>query len=579
MARLGTGFSRKGTLSSGFYRGMVLALVVGVIAGFGAVIFRKLIQLIQGVAFGGGERWLAFLGDAHIVLIPALGGLIFGPLVYWFAREAKGHGVPEVMVAMIDREGKIRPRVALVKILSSALCIGTGGSVGREGPIVQIGSTFGSYIGQKLKLSSEWIKTLVACGAAGGISATFNAPFAGVFFALEVILGRFYSRYFGLVVISSVVAAVVSHAYFPDKANLEVPKYQLQHALELPLYVMLGVLAGVLGVAFIRALYACEDAFERLKFPEPLKPVLGGLGIGALGLYSVDLLGVGYPGVEKAALAEIGVQSALMLMGLKIVATSLTIGSGGSGGVFAPSLFIGAMLGVSFGSAANDVFPDITAPAGAYALVAMGAVFAAAARAPITAVMILVELTRDYTIILPLMLTVVIGMVVSQALSRESIYTLKVRRSGVAPPVEGSEDIMKNVLVRDVMTQDYPTVHMSETITAVAEKFESLGHRGFPVLDDNGELYGIITANDVAGAIGHGKRRACARDVATRNVVTAFPDQSVHEALVPLGAGEVGRIPVVSRENRKRLVGLLRRHDIIRAYADSIEDGEPGSSG
>lgn len=547
-------------------RGMGLAVIVGIIAGLGAVLFRNLIGWIETAGFGHGKTAFSALGDYYIVVIPALGGLLVGPLVYFFAREAKGHGVPEVMIAMVKNGGRIRPRVALVKILASAISIGTGGSVGREGPIVQIGATFGSTIGQRLHLPENWIRTLVACGAAGGISATFNAPIAGVFFALEVILGSFSTRYFSVVVVSSVVAAVMSHSFFPDVANLAVPEYGLENAMEIPLYGVLGLLAGIVGVAFIIVLYFFEDAFDRLKFPEWGKPVLGGLIIGAMGLYSTDLFGVGYPALERAARGEILFQGALILLGLKILATSVTIGSGGSGGVFAPSLFLGGMLGAAFGSLVNLWFPDIAGPVGAYAIVGMAAVFSATARAPITAVVILFELTRDYRIILPLMLCVVVSTIVSQVLYKESIYTKKMRRKGVEPPGEETFDALETILVSEVMTTNFKGVRLSLPIDRLDEEFKAAGQRGMLVVDDQGELEGIVTVTDVENAMRDGKEDATAGEIATRSLVTAHPDQSLRSALLQIGAGNVGRIPVVTRENPRRIAGVLRRHDIITAY-------------
>ncbi len=554
-------------------RGMGIAVFVGVIAGLGAVLFRSLIGWIEVAGFGHGKSLLSGLGDYYIVVIPAIGGLIVGPLVYFFAREAKGHGVPEVMIAVAKNGGRIRPRVALVKILASAITIGTGGSVGREGPIVQIGATFGSAIGQRLKLPENWIRTLVACGAAGGISATFNAPIAGVFFALEVILGSFATRYFSVVVVSSVVAAVVSHGFLPDIANLAVPEYGLKHAMEIPLYGVLGALAGAFGVLFIIVLYAFEDGFDRIKFPEWGKPVLGGLIVGGLGLYSTDLFGVGYGALERAARGEVLLVSALILMGLKVLATSVTIGSGGSGGVFAPSLFLGGMLGSAFGILVNQLFPDIAGPVGAYAIVGMAAMFSSTARAPITAVVILFELTRDYQIILPLMMCVVVSTIVSQLLYKESIYTKKMRRKGVEPPGQESFDALESVIVGDVMSKDFQSVPDTKPIQELENAFKAAGQRGLLVIDDNGELEGVVTVSDVENALRNDSEAVTAGDIASRSLVTAYPDQTLRSALIQIGADEVGRIPVVRRESPREIAGVLRRHDIISAYTESNKKG------
>jgi len=551
-------------------RGLFIAMVVGVVAGFGAVLFRNLIHWIEDLAFDGGAEVFSFLGEYYIVIIPALGGLLVGPLVYFCAREAKGHGVPEVMIAVAKNGGRIRARVAAVKTLASAITIGTGGSVGREGPIVQIGATVGSTIGQRLRLPEDWIKTLVACGAAGGISATFNAPIAGVFFALEVILGSFSTRNFSVVVVSSVVAAAVSHAFFPNEANLVVPEYKLESALELPFYGVLGILAAFTGIAFVIVLYFFEDAFDRLRFPEYLKPVLGGLCVGALGLYSTDLFGVGYGALEKASNGEMMVATALVLLGLKILATSITVGSGGSGGVFAPSLFLGAVLGIAFGGIAQRFFPEIIGPVGAYAIVGMAAVFSSTSRAPITAVVILFELTRDYSIILPLMLCVVVSTVVSQLLLKDGIYTRKMRRKGVEIPGEERFDALEQVRVGDVMTKDFKSVPVDYPLDRLESRFKEAGQRGLLVVAEDGGLEGVVTVTDLESALREGSDEAArVGDIATRSVLTTYPDESLRHTLLQIGADQVGRIPVVERDDERKVAGVLRRHDIIGAYIEA----------
>lgn len=428
-ARLNSVISR--LPASEIVTGLGLAVIVGAVSGFGAVVFRWLIKIFQSLFFDGGGKLLAFLGQYYVIVIPVVGGLLVGPLIYFCAREAKGHGVPEVMEAVAVRGGRIRPRVAVVKSLASSLCIGSGGSVGREGPIVQIGASVGSAIGQWLRLPDEKIKTLVACGAAGGISATFNAPIAGVFFALEVILGKVVTTRFGHVVISSVTADLLAHAFLGNKRAFTVPHFGIVSTWEIGFYVVVGIAAALAALAFIYLLYRCEDLFDALKLPEYFKPALGGVVIGLLGLYSHDLFGVGYEGIEKALSGQIALQELLLLLILKLVATSVTIGSGGSGGIFAPSLFIGAMLGSALGNIFHSLFPAVTAPAGAYGIVGMAAVFAGAARAPFSAILILFEMTDDYAIILPLMTAVVVSTMLSRAVSRETIYTMKLSRRGI----------------------------------------------------------------------------------------------------------------------------------------------------
>jgi CIC family chloride channel protein len=546
---------------------LLLAVIVGVGAGLGAVVFRELIDAFHDFFFTDIGGALSVLGRARVVLLPALGGLLVGPIVYFLAREAKGHGVPEVMLAVSEEGGRIRPRVAIVKSLASAICIGSGGSVGREGPIVQVGSALGSTLGQALRLSDNNIRLLVSCGAAGGISATFNAPIAGVFFALEIILRRFSVRNFSAVVLSSVVANVVSVPFLGDNPAFQVPVYRLESGWEIGLYALLGILAGVVAVAFIHVLYGLEDFFDALPLREYVKPALGGLAMGALGLWYADLFGVGYGGVNSALHEEKATIVLLLLVGLKLLATSVTIGSGGSGGVFAPSLFMGAMLGGSFGEVAHGLFPAVTATSGAYALVGMGAVFAGAARAPMTSIIILFEMTRDYRIILPLMTAVVVSTVVGQILSRESIYTVKLTRRGIDVQKEPRSYLMEALTVGEVMNRKPATVPADMTLLSLAKYMAKTGLQAAAVVGDDGRLLGMVTMADIqrrAEALGDDLRAA---DIATRPAEHIFPDQTLHRVLSLPDADEQAQWPVVDREDTSRLLGMLERKHIIGAYS------------
>lgn len=548
---------------------VLTAMIVGTGAGVGAVAFRWLIETITKFSFGAVPSALAFLGRYYVVLIPAAGGLVVGPLIYFFAREAKGHGVPEVMEAVALRGGRIRPVVGLVKALASSICIGTGGSVGREGPIVQIGSAWGSTLGQWFHFSDDRVRNLVACGAAGGIAATFNAPIAGVIFSLEVILQEFSMGYFSTVVISSVTASVISRIVLGDVPAFPVPSYSLISVWELPLYAVLGVLAALVATGFVFLLYKSEDLFDAWRFPEYLKPAVGGLGMGVIGLFLPQVLGVGYEAIGSTLLdpGDLTLLAALLLA--KLVATSVTLGSGGSGGVFAPSLFMGAMLGGAYGVTIHRVFPGVTASGGAYAVVGMAAVFAGAARAPMTAILILFEMTDDYLIILPLMLSTVVSTLLAEHFSRESIYTIKLVRRGVRLALGRDIDVMQGVFVNEAMTpiSDLDVVYSHTSVEDLARKFDRTRHHGFPVLNVNGELCGVVTLRDLEEAMHRGDVSSMTvGDIATKSPVTVYPDEPLWVALKRLGVRDVGRLPVVDRDDPRRLVGVLRRRDVIRAY-------------
>lgn len=550
---------------------MAMALLVGFGTGFGSLAFRHLIDLFHWLAFDfSRDNLFPFLGRYYVVILPSLGGLLLGPIVYLFAREAAGHGVPEVMQAVALRGGRIRPVVVLIKTIASAICIGFGGSAGREGPIVQIGASLGSSVGQLFKLSAEKMRMLVACGAAGGIAATFNAPVAGVLFALEVILGEFAVRHFSTVVVSSVTASVVSQIFIGSETTFIVPTYSMHSSWEFALYILLGLMAGPVGVGFSRVLNIAEDFFENLKAPEYLKPAIGGIGVGIIGIWLPEIFGVGYESMEQVLRSE---SSALLWIGLllvfKIIGTSLTLGSGGSGGVFAPALFIGAMFGSFFGNIVVTTFPGMTAPSGAYAIVAMAAVFSATARAPITAVLILFEMTGDYRIILPLMLTTVIATTVAGYLDRESIYTLRLSRKGVRLSRGRDIDLMQSIKVSEVMTTETDPVLETMGMKELLQHFQTHRHNSFPVLSTDGDLVGIISLSDLDNALQDEKikeENPTAGDMASRELVTVSPEDEMSLALERMRPRDLGILPVIDRRNPHKLIGVIRRRDIVRAY-------------
>jgi CIC family chloride channel protein len=383
---------------------------------------------------------------------------------------------------------------------------------------------------------------------------------------------------FAYIVISSVVADFLAHAFLGDKRTFAVPQFGIVSTWEIGFYVLVGIAAAFAALALIRLLYRCEDLFDALKLPDYFKPALGGIAIGLIGLYSHDLFGVGYRGIEKALSGQLALGALLLLSLLKVLATSVTIGSGGSGGIFAPSLFIGAMLGTALGDIFHGLFPSITAPAGAYGIVGMAAVFAGAARAPFTAMLILFEMTGDYAIILPLMTAVVVSTLLARSLSRETIYTLKLRRRGIDIQREEPADVMRTITVGEVMTRSFPTVPATMRVEELYELLHSTGHHGFPVLDEEGRLVGIITLSDVERSLKKGSADLKVGDIATKSPFVAYPDQSLYEVL---GATEedYGRIPVVSRDDRRHLVGVLRRYDIIRAYRERVRRMAPRPGG
>ncbi len=538
-----------GTLRASRMGLFALALVVGLGAGLGAVAFRYLIiaftWLTTGHAtFGQQGRvdsaHLPWLGLGFLVLIPAIGGLVYGPLIYRWAKEARGHGVPEVMIAVADNGGRIRTQVSVVKAFASALCIGTGGSVGREGPIVQIGSALASGLGQWVRMPESRMRILVACGAGGAIAATFNAPITGVFFGLEIILREFSVEALFSVMLSAMVADVVGEAILGSNRFLSgfPTGIALHRVSDYLLISLLAALAALVGIAFKTVLYKTEDICDRSwrGRPEWARPAVGGLVLGVLLLALPQMYGVGYPVMYRAVAGHYVLWFLIVLAVGKIVATSLTIGIGGSGGVFAPSLFIGATSGMAFGELADRLLGASAGPPVLYAAVAMGAVFASATRAPLTSLASVVEMTGDFTLTLPVMLAVAIATAVSRAVSYGTIYTTKLLRRGTDIEEPPPWQALHRLTVADAM-QPFPA--------PLAARPAPTGLPPVPGVS----LPGAITSRRVPQPI--------------------FSTESLEQSLRQLMTSEVDGMPVLSADGRQ-IEGWITDSSVIRALSRAI---------
>ena len=552
---------------------VILSFVVGISTGVGAVLFIRLIEFAKEFFFGYSLSYLnQFIVSwkLWVPVIPLVGGLIVGPIVYKFAKEAKGHGVPEVMEAVALRGGIIRPRVALAKSVASAICIGSGGSAGREGPIVQIGSAIGSIIGQIFSMSGQRVKILVGCGAAAGISAVFNAPIAGVFFSLEIILGNFGVRTLSPVILSSVIASVISRSLLGDSPafDLSSEHFTLVSAYEIPLYILLGAVTAAVGKGFTWVLYYFEDIFEKMKMAGFLKTALGGLLLGILGLFLPQIFADGYDTIEVVLSGNL----TLLLMGVlifaKIAATSLTLGSGNSGGIFAPSLFMGAVAGGAFGYIMHTLFPGVTATSGAYALVGMAGVVAAATHAPITAMLILFEMTGDYKMILPLMITCVFATLISNRINRESIYTLKLSRRGVKLRSGRDIETLASIKVREVMHTDYVTIPHNMPLYKLIHIFENTKDDHFMVVKSDNQLLGTLSFQDLRTILSSTSlgNLVIAADLCHTHPFTVGPEDTLDQALTKFAPRDLSAVPVVADKEGMQLVGLLKKEDIYSAY-------------
>ncbi len=561
-----------------------LALVVGIGGGFGAILTEWLVEVVHKIFFEE-KLWglLEGLGIYHLMIIPALGALIFAPIIIHFAREARGHGVSEVLEAVSVHGGRIHPRVGVVKSVASALCIGSGGSVGLEGPIAQIGSALGSTVGQIFTLNEDKIRLLLACGAGAGISATFHAPITGSIFALELILGHLEAGYFSAVVISAVVADTIAQFY--RVSCFVAPPYTLISVWELFFYAILGVLTAFSAVAFTKVLFKMEELWGKVPVSDYLKPALGGLVLGLIAviLFQFEgfqigdfprIFGMGYESISDALNGSLALPLVFSLFAIKIFTTSLTLGSGGSGGTFTPSLFMGAMLGGTFGHIVNLYFPEITAEPGAYALAGMAAFFGGAAHAPVTAIIVAFEVTNNYYLILPIMLATVISTLVAQTITPNSMYTHKLVRRGIqirrgAP--EHATDVMETMTVGEAMSTSIETVPITMSLFNLMEKFDQSHRHGFPAINEAGELVGIVSIKDLDAAIAAGKLSGrTVAEIATTDLLVAYPYEPMGAALQRLGVREISRLPVVEEEGSSKLVGIVLRTDIINAYNQAL---------
>jgi CIC family chloride channel protein len=541
--------------------------MVGACAGLAAALFRWLIYAFTWLATGhqqfgqqghAASLHVPWLGLWFLLLIPVLGGLLYGPLIDRFAREARGHGVPEVMLAVAENGGRIRPPVTIVKALASAVCIGTGGSVGREGPIVQVGSALASTLGQLVRMSESRLRIIVACGAAGGIAATFNAPITGLFFGFEIVLREFSLDALFATSLAAVTGDLVSRAFFGSAPFFTAIPHGLTVSSDYTylLIVVLAIAAGVIGVAFKTFLYKLEDVGDELwkGRPEWARPAVGGLLLGALLLVLPQMYGVGYPVMDRAVAGHYLLWFVVVLMVGKVLATSLTLSIGGSGGVFAPSLFIGAMAGMAFGLGAHDLFGPAIGPPAMYAVVAMGGVFGAAAQAPLTAIASVVEMTGNFTLTVPVMLATGIASALSKHLSYGSIYTTKLLRRGVDIERPKTSGVLQRVTVAEAM-----------------QHFSPLSEQGVVLQMEDAPAEAASVEGPWADLIG------AVADV--RQPQALFADETLEQALRQLVLYGPAGLPVLSHDG-ERLLGWITRQNVLSAItrrvgasAREIEEG------
>ncbi len=545
---------------------LLLAVAVGLAAGFAAVALTALVDGLVTV-FDELEAALDDLaGGWTLMLVPAIAALPVAFIVSRVSTESQGAGVPYVMVAVERAGGFVRPIIAPAKLLATGFTLGGGGAAGREGPIVLIAASLASSIGRLTRQPSEMLVLLVAAAAAGGIAATFNTPIAGTFFALEVVLRRFNVRNFTIVVVSAVVANIIAIAFYGSARDLNLPELDLGSNWELLLHAIVGVSAAIAGILFVRSRFFTEDVFEFLGVSMLLRPVLGLFAVGVLALIEADILGSGLDQVRTFAEGETAISTLAILMVLKLIAASLTIGSGASGGAFAPLLFVGATLGALMGAGFESALPGIVGPTGTYVVVGMAAVFAAAARAPMTSLFIVFELS-GYSLVLPLMTAVALATALAQLITRDTIYNVRLRRAGLDVREEPAPSPLDDLSVETTMRTDTPIVSRLATIQDLAAAMSQSRGNVVAVADHQNRFIGLVSATDVASAVERRELDRRAYDLAVVAPIFVHPDDNLRYALSLLVEHDVRQLPVVAREDTSRLVGMLTQRDVLREVA------------
>ena len=555
---------------------LILAALLGFLAGFASTFFRWMIEFFESIFSVKGFSLAGIPPQTYpflLPLMPMLGGLFIGLICKYFPNAVKENGVHKVMYAVALNDGKVRKRTIASCAVTSSITIGSGGSAGREGPTVQIGAAVGSTIGQLLHLSTERMRVLVGCGAAAGIAASFNAPLAGVLFALEIILGDFAIHTFSPIIIASVIGTVTGRALEGNEVTFNVPVHELVHPTEIIFYLALGMLCGIVARLFTFMYFYIQQVFEeKLKTADIYKPAIGGLIVGMISIFMPQILGNGYDVMEQALTGQMFWGLAFLLVFMKIICTSITLGSGGMGGVFAPSLFIGAMVGTAFGSSVHFIFPTLSASAETYSVVGMGAVAGAVMQAPLTNILMLFELTNDYTLILPIMATCIAASYTYQRFTKHSIYMQNLLNKGINIRHGREASIMNSIKVQDVMSTDITTIAQEMPFRKILETISYSKNFYFPVLDNRGDMTGILSFSDIREVIFEEQLGdlLVAGELANTKVYSLTPQQNLNEAMEIFSQLDVDQLPVVRSEDKLKVIGMLSRGDMMASYNRAI---------
>ncbi|MFH0735461.1 MAG: chloride channel protein [bacterium] len=557
---------------------IVIAFFVGIMVGLAAIGLRALITQVSFFFFPGeGTITNNIIHTSWYIkiLIPVLGGLLVAPIFYYFSPEAKGMGFHEVLNSILFKGGKMNPRIVITKTVATSLTLGTGGSAGRETPIIQIGAGIGSTIGQLFKLTGKRLKTITVCGAAAGIAAAFNAPIAGAIFVVEVIVLDIAFSQFTAIITASLMGAITSKLLSGGFSGFDIPDFYIKNYSELFIFALLGLVCGLLSFIFIRTMCFTDTFFtKKLKIHPLLKPALGGLIIGIIGIYAPMVMGIGYDSISSLFKTnQIVWYGLIVLLFLKIIATSVTLGSGGSGGTLSPAIFIGAITGYIFGMAVNIIFPgSVTSPI-CYSLIGISGVIAGTTRAPIAAIVILFELSGNVVIVLPLFITTAFSYILASKLCSESVFTFKLSGRNIKINNGFDSNIIKQISIKSVYTASFESIYLNDNFNLVLSKILRCKGTDFPVVDSRGLVKGMISYNDIKGSVEEREslqQLLIASDIAITDFETLTFDDNCLSALNKMNKFDLEGLPVVD-ETSKRLLGLVWKKDIISSYFKLIE--------
>ncbi len=555
-----------------FRTGLVslLAALIGVLAGLIAYLLYNLIGLFTNVFFYHRISF-AFVSARNnhlgllVIVTPVIGGIVVGIMARYGSDKIRGHGIPEAMEAVLVNRSRIEPKVAILKPISAAFAIGTGGPFGAEGPIIQTGGAVGSLVGQLLHMTAAERKVLLACGAAAGMAATFSTPIAGVILAIELLLFEFKSRSFIPLVVASTLATSVHSQLMGPGPMFQVGALDFGLPRALPFYLVLGVLCGIAALGFSKTLYWVEDQFEKLPIHDMWWPAIGALGLGIIGYFVPRVLGVGYDTISDILNARLVLGALLAVMVFKSAALVISLGSGTSGGLLAPMFMASAAMGSVFAIVVDKLWPAAGLSPGAFALVAMGAVFGAASRAAFTFIIFAFEITRDYNSVLPLMLVTVIADAIAVRYAKNSIMTEKLARRGLHIHTDYEPDVLQSVTVGETMSKEFDTVPATMRVSELADRIAKhdpavTKHHGLFIVDASNKLTGIITRGDMVRSLEKDPSgNTSVLDAGSRQLLVCHPDEVLYDAAARMLRADVGRMPVVSREDAKVAVGYLGR--------------------